>query len=82
MNRTKTWFPNIADYIHLAYGIVCGLLSILLPVASLILTINYIVYQLVEREPITETYNDLIEFLTGFVVGLESALIFFNKFLN
>ena len=78
MSRIKTWFPHLTDYIHLAYGIVCGLLLTLFPVASLILTLSYMVYQLVEREPITETYNDLIEFLTGFVLGLESALVFFN----
>ena len=73
VSEPRARFKDWRDYLHLAYGVLCGILSQHVPIASLAMSIAYIIYQLKEEEPLQETYFDLVEWITGFVLGIQIA---------
>ena len=75
VSRPRARFRDWRDYVHLLYGVICGVLSHYIPALSLALSIIYVAYQLREEEPLTETYFDLVEWITGCILGIQIPLI-------
>jgi len=63
-------FPHLTDWIHFLAGIISGALIFFIPLISFITCVIYYTYQFTEREPVIETYLDIIEFMSGFIMGL------------
>lgn len=62
-------FPRKTDWLHFFLGFLAGLLCLLLPPVSLLLTTVYLVYQFTEREQVLDTYLDVVEYVAGWVLG-------------
>jgi len=56
--------------VHFALGLAAGALTRPAPLLALAIYVAYLAYQLIEREPLQETYNDLTEALSGYALGL------------
>jgi len=69
----KRAFTELSDWFHALLGLAAGAL-LRLPhgwVFSLLLTLYFVVYQALERQA---SYEDLVEYLTGYAIGLSVSL--------
>ncbi|RLF21492.1 MAG: hypothetical protein DRN15_11060 [Thermoprotei archaeon] len=67
--RIYAWLRHWTDYLHILLGVTGGFLAKPQPLASLTLFITFFLYEMLEEEPLEESYRDLLEFLTGFALG-------------
>lgn len=61
------------DLAHFTVGLLASLLGLETP-----LTVLFVVYQLVEKEPSEEKLRDLLEYAAGLIVGRLVALFVFG----
>jgi hypothetical protein len=66
----------ISRIVHVALGIIAGLLIVDLPVAALTLTALFLAYEYVEETKVLdEMYLEVKEFTGGYLIGLSIVLI-------
>jgi len=63
------------DIFHIILGVLAGFLSHFYPLCyiSLLITVVFFFYEVLEREPLRETYFDLVEYEVGFIIGYLSC---------
>jgi hypothetical protein len=66
----------ISRIVHVALGIIAGLLILKYPIASLTLTALFLIYEYVEETKVLdEMYLEVKEFTGGYLIGLSIVLI-------
>lgn len=66
----------LSDYWHVFLALVAGVSLFILPIASLVITLVYVVYQSTEKEDEFRSVRDLVLFLVGVLLGVLVYLSF------
>jgi hypothetical protein len=68
--RESRAFTDWTDVLHAALGLLCAALRKLWWWAALAIMVAFIAYEALQGEPRVASYEDYVEFITGFVLGL------------
>lgn len=68
--RERNAFMEWSDIVHAFFGFISGLTIKFKPLLSIIFIVIFIVYQALEAETPEQSYQDLVEFITGFIVSI------------
>ena len=71
-------FPLWTDWVHFMLGVLAGATAIHFPLISVIVSIIFLVWQFSNREPLRKTYDDILEFLAGYPVGIPLGIIIYK----
>jgi hypothetical protein len=67
---------NIGDIAHIVAGLIASLATFINPVAGVLATALFIIYELDEEWHIRdESYRDILEFAVGYYVGIITKLV-------
>jgi len=71
-SRPRNAFRRWTDVAHAVMGFIVGAVKVYVPLGWLFAfaaSIAYVVYQSVEAEPPSESYHNIIEFITGLALS-------------
>jgi hypothetical protein len=67
---------NIGDVAHIIAGLIASLATFINPVAGVLATVLFIIYELDEEWHLKdESYKDILEFAVGYYVGIITKLV-------
>ena len=67
---------NIGDIAHIVAGLIASLATFINPVAGVLATALFIIYELDEEWHLKdESYKDILEFAVGYYVGIITKLV-------
>ena len=66
---------GVTGFVHFTLGLISGLLSSVLPIASLILALLFIAYQYFDRlDEGSGGTREIVEFTVGYIIGVGGVL--------
>lgn len=65
----------VTDIVHVLVGALTGFLSSVFVPSAVLISVMYIVYQVIDPDPVDEKAKDVGEFLIGFVIGFIAMII-------
>ena len=70
LKRLSNAFTDPSDVLHAVLGFVCAVLRKIAWPLALAMILAFVVYEALEAESRLDSYEDLIEFAVGFMMGL------------
>jgi len=68
--RLSNAFTDWTDVLHALVGFACAVLRKVFWPLALAIALAFVVYEALEAESRTDSYEDLIEFAVGFMIGV------------
>jgi uncharacterized membrane protein YhaH (DUF805 family) len=68
--RLSNAFTDWTDALHAVLGFACAMLRSAFWPLSLAMILAFVAYEALEAESRLDSYEDLVELMTGFIVGL------------